>query len=375
MPRRFPIRSATRRRFLQGSTAALAGIALSNCRGNGPSDVQSNDSASSTGSSDGKLYIYTWADYTDDEVVQQFTEATGIEVEIDLYESNEAMLAKMQAGGGDKYSIIYPSDYMVSEMRDLGLLMAMDAARLEGMDALVDNWQSPAYDADNGYSIPYSWGTTGLVYNTTALATPITDWADVWLNAETALDRRITLLDDVRETLGAALKSLGYSVNSTDPGELEAAYRKLLELKPALSAFKSFGWQEELLGGDLLVSHAYSVEAIPLTEADSSFDYIVPDSGAVIWTDTLVIPTSAPNVDAAYQWINFNLQPEVSKGLVERLFIATPNGKAMELLSPEMLDNTDLFPPQDVLARCEALGPVGETGELYDQYWNQLTSA
>ncbi len=373
MPRRFPIRSATRRRFLQGSAAALAGMALSNCRSGGISDVQSGDSGDASGGDDGKLYIYTWADYTDDEVVQQFTEATGIEVEIDLYESNEAMLAKMQAGGGDKYSLIYPSDYMVAEMRDLGLLTQIDASRLEGMDALVDNWQSPAYDPDNGYSIPYSWGTTGLIYNTAVLGT-VTDWADVWLNAE-QLDRQITLLDDVRETMGASLKSLGYSVNSTDPGELEAAYRKLLELKPALSAFKSFGWQEELLGGDLLVSHAYSVEAIPATEEDENLDYIVPDSGAVIWTDTLVIPTSAPNVDAAYQWINFNLQPEVSKGLVERLSIATPNGKTLEILSSELLDNTDLFPPQEVLARCEALGPVGEAGELYDQYWNQLTSA
>ncbi|MEL7502637.1 MAG: extracellular solute-binding protein [Cyanobacteria bacterium J06554_6] len=375
MPRRFPIRSATRRRFLQGSAAALAGVALSNCQGGGVSDVQSDASGeTASGGDDGKLYIYTWADYTDDEVVQQFTEATGIEVEIDLYESNEAMLAKMQAGGGDKYSLIYPSDYMVAEMRDLELLTAIDAARVEGMDRLVDNWQSPAYDPDNGYSIPYSWGTTGLIYNTAELATPIKDWADVWLNMD-QLDRRITLLDDVRETMGASLKSLGYSVNSTDPGELEAAYRKLLELKPALSAFKSFGWQEELLGGDLLVSHAYSVEAIPATEEDENLDYIVPESGAVIWTDTMVIPNTAPNVDAAYQWINFNLQPEVSKGLVERLSIATPNGKTLEILSPELLGNTDLFPSEDVLARCEALGPVGETGELYDQYWNQLTSA
>jgi len=372
MPRRFPIRSATRRRFLQGSTAALAGIALSNCRGSGISDVQSSGDESS-GGDDGKLYIYTWADYTDEEVVQQFTEATGIEVEIDLYESNEAMLAKMQAGGGDKYSLIYPSDYMVAEMRDLGLLTQIDTTRLEGMDALVHNWQSPAYDPDNGFSIPYSWGTTGLIYNTAQLGV-VKDWADVWLSAE-QLDRQITLLDDVRETMAASLKSLGYSVNSTDPGELEAAYRKLLELKPARSAFKSFGWQEELLGGDLLVSHAYSVEAIPVTEEDENFDYIVPESGAVIWTDTMVIPTSAPNVDAAYQWINFNLQPEVSKGLVERLSIATPNGKTLEILSPELLGNTDLFPPQEVLARCEALGPVGDAGELYDQYWNQLTSA
>lgn len=372
MPRRFPIRSATRRRFLQGSAAAVAGMALSNCRG-GVSDVQSGDAAGTASGDDGKLRIYTWADYTDDEVVQQFTEATGIEVEVDLYESNEAMLAKMQAGGGDQYSIIYPSDYMVAEMRDLGLLTQIETSRLEGMDALVDNWQSPAYDPDNGYSIPYSWGTTGLIYNKAELGT-VTDWADVWLQAD-QLARRITLLDDVRETMGASLKSLGYSVNSTDPGELEAAYRKLLEIKPALSAFKSFGWQEELLGGDLLVSHAYSVEAIPATEEDENLDYIVPDSGAVIWTDTLVIPTSAPNVDAAYQWINFNLQSEVSKGLVERLSIATPNGKTLEILSSDLLENTDLFPPQEVLARCEALGPVGEAGELYDQYWNQLTSA
>lgn len=393
MPRRSSFNSrrftSTRRHFLQGSAAAMAGMALSNC--GGVSDVQSSsddaeapeDSASTSSASgssasgssaSGPLYIYTWADYTDDQLVERFKEKTGIDVQIDIYDSNETMLAKMQAGGGDNYSVIYPSDYMVTQMVDMGMLTEFDKSRLQGLDNLSSKWESPGYDPDNSHSVPYSWGTTGLIYNSKELSTPPEDWNYLWENKE-ALSRRMTMLDDVRETLGAVLHSLGYSYNSTDPAELEAAYEKLLELKPALASFKSFGWQDELLGGDLLLAQAFSVEAIPVTLEDDTFEFVIPASGSSVWTDTMVIPTTAPNVDAAYEWINFNLNSDVSAETVKRLYFATPNAEAKEMLPEELLSNQDLFPPEDLLAKCEGIAPVGEAIELYDRYWTQITSA
>ncbi|MEM9805059.1 MAG: extracellular solute-binding protein [Cyanobacteria bacterium P01_D01_bin.56] len=382
MPRRLSRNSSllsrtSRRRFLQGSAAVVAGVGLSNCRrtiGDVEEAPEETSAASSAPAGDGVLHIYTWADYTDDVLAKQFTEATGIDVKIDVYDSNETMLAKMQAGGGADYSLIYPSDYMVTQMIEFGMLTALDKSRLVGLDKILEKWQSPVYDPDNTHSVPFSWGTTGLLYNSEVLTTPPEDWNYLWENRE-ILSRKITMLDDVRETLGAVLSSLGYSYNATDPAELEEAYQKLLDLKPSLASFKSFGWQDELLSGDLLMSMVYSVEGIPVSLENPKFKYVIPASGSSVWTDTVVIPTSAPNVDAAYEWINFNLQPKVSQETVERLFFATPNSEALEMLSQDLLDNKNLFPPEDLLAKCEGIAPVGEANALYDEYWTKVTSA
>ncbi|NJL87653.1 MAG: spermidine/putrescine ABC transporter substrate-binding protein [Leptolyngbyaceae cyanobacterium SM1_1_3] len=355
----------------------MAGVALSNCRG-GVSDVQSGsqaaDSSSPTSSGSGTLNIYTWADYTDDELIQQFTDATGIEVSVDVYDSNETMLAKLQAGGGDTYSVIYPSDYMVTQMVELGLLTKLDQSQLSGLETMQEKWKNPVYDENNTHSVPFVWGTTGLIYNSAALSEAPEDWDYLWNNKD-KLSRRITLLEDVRETLGAVLKSLGYSYNSTDPAELEAAYQKLLELKPALASFKSFGWQDELLGGDVLVSMVYSVEGVPVSQEDTDFKYVIPSSGSSVWTDTMVIPAAAPNAEAAYQWINFNLQPEVAASMAERLYLASPNEAVLDLLPEAILSDPSLFPSEELLARCEGIAPLGEVSALYDEYWTKVTSA
>lgn len=368
----------TRRRFLQGSAAAIAGVTLANCRQNIANvDTESPETeATSTEASEGSgvLHVYTWADYTNDELVNAFTEKTGIEVIVDIYDSNETMLAKMQAGGGDAYSIIYPSDYMVQQMIELGMLTKLDKERIQGLDNIFDKWQDPVYDSGNTFSVPYAWGTTGLLYNTEAVSGDPEDWDYLWQN-QGDLSRQITLLDDVRETMGAVLKSLGYSYNSTDPAEIEEAYNRLIELKPAIASFMSFGYEDALFGGDLVMVMAYSVDAIAATLEDERMEYIVPTSGSSVWTDTLVIPTTAPNVDAAYEWINFNLDPAISQMSTEMLFNATPNKVAYENLSDELKSNEDLFPPEEVLERCEGIAPVGEATALYDEFWTKVTSA
>ncbi|HEY9888524.1 MAG TPA: extracellular solute-binding protein [Candidatus Obscuribacterales bacterium] len=369
----------TRRRFLQGSAAAIAGVTLANCRGN-IANVQSGDgegdpdAAAGTTSGSGILHIYTWADYTNDELIQAFTEKTGVEVVVDIYDSNETMLAKMQAGGGDAYSIIYPSDYMVQQMIELGMLTQLDQDRLQGLENLLDKWQNPVYDNGNTFSVPYAWGTTGLLYNKELVSGTPTDWEYLWEN-QGELARRITLLDDVRETMGATLRSLGYSYNSTDPAEIEEAYNRLIELKPAIASFMSFGYEDALFGGDLTMVMAYSVDAIAATLEDERMDYIVPDSGSSVWTDTMIIPVNAPNVDAAYEWLNFNLDPAISQLSTEMLFNATPNRVAFDNLSDELKANTDLFPPAEVLERCEGIAPVGDATSLYDEFWTRVTSA
>lgn len=368
-PRR-PRRSGfSRRRFLGTSLAALAGTTFASC-----ARSRVHNLSTRSGGDANKLYIYSWTGYTDDELLSRFTEATGIEVVVDIYDANETMLAILQAGGGDTYSIIYPSDYMVQQMIDLGLLTAIDHSRIPRLGELFPNYQNPVYDPNNTYSIPISWGTTGIAYNSSVLATEPDDWNYLWDN-QAALNRRITLLDDVRETLGAALKRLGYSYNSTEPAQLEEAYQSLVTLKPAIASFNSTAWREQLLAGDLTLAMAYSVDAGEVVESNEHIKYIVPRSGSSLWTDTLVIPSTAPNPDAAYAWINLMLEPEVAAAMMQRLFFATPSRAAYDLLSDEFRGDTTLFPPPDILAKCEGIAPVSsEFEELFDRYWTQLTS-
>lgn len=369
-PRPLALPAWTRRRFLQRSAAVAAGLSLANCR--------QNFTGPGTGGSGGDpntLHIYTWANYVDDGLMAAFTERTGIRVVVDIFDSNESMLTKMQAGGGAAYSILYPSDYVVSEMVEAGLLASIDHGRLVGLENLKQKWQNPAYDPGNAHSIPFNWGTTGLLYNREVTPGSPEDWAFLWDNKE-ALSRRITMLDDMRETLGVALKVLGYSYNSTDSAQIEAAYTKLRELQPHIAAFKTTGFENEILAGDLSVSMAYSSDAIALTLEDERLDYVIPTSGTSLWTDTLAIPSSAPNLDAAYQWINFVLEPEVAKGAVERLLFATANQAAFDLLPDEIRNNIHLYPPESVLARSEGIQSIDTaSNDLFDRFWTEITSA
>ncbi|GAB4375081.1 MAG: ABC transporter substrate-binding protein [Elainellaceae cyanobacterium] len=360
---------------MQASTAAVSGAVLSNCARNLSNNNQAEAGSTGSASDSNTLYIYTWANYIDDELRQAFQDKTGTAVTVDIYDSNETMLAKLEAGGGSAYSIVYPSDYAVSQMVESNLVMKLDQSRLNGLDNLGNKWQNPAYDPNNQYSVPTTWGTTGFIYDPEKLGTELQGW-DYLYDNQAALARQITLLNDVREVMGATLKYLGYSLNSTNPDEIQEAYETLVELKPAIAAFLTNGWEDQLASGDLSVAMAYSADALNLIAEAPNLTYVVPESGASLWTDTMAIPATAPNVDAAYEWINFILEPENSAGLAERLKFATPNQAAVNLLPTDLKNNKNLFPPEAVIEKSEEIVTVPpEIADLYDRYWTQLTSA
>ncbi|MEG5172921.1 spermidine/putrescine ABC transporter substrate-binding protein [Microcoleus sp. B3-D7] len=364
----FPANS-TRRQFLKNSAATISGLAVSSC-GWRLADVQSAPAVK--GAAD-QLFIYTWAGYTDEALLDRFAEKTGIRVVADVFSSNEEMLARVQAGGARAYSIIYPSDYMVVQMTELGLLSPLDHSILGGIDRLRKQFQNPVYDPGNRYSVPLSWGTTGLIYNTEQLKEAPEDWEYLWQHKQ-ELAKRMTLASDVREVMGAALRMLGYSLNSTNQEQVKQAYEKLVELKPAIASFTTDAWRPQMLTGDLKVAMCYSSDANEVISDNDKLKYVVPKSGSSLWTDTLVIPKSSPNPEAAYKWINFMLQPDVAASLVERLSFSTPSEDAFSLLPPEVRENDILFPPESVLKKCEGVAPVGKFMEVYDRYWTQLTS-
>jgi len=345
-------------------------MALSGC---GWTLAEVGAKSSTQGSSD-KLYIYTWAGYTDQDLLDRFAQETGIRVVADVFDSNESMLARLQAGGGGAYSIIYPSEYMVQQMIELDLLTQLDFSRITGTERLFTRFQNPDYDPGNRHSLPVSWGTTGLLYNSQKLQQAPEDWSYLWENKE-KLSRRMTLLNDIREVMGATLRMLGYSYNSTDPQQLQEAYEKLIVLKPNVASFTSDAWRPQILSGDLLLAMCYSADANEVMGENEDLQYVVPKSGSSIWMDTLAIPKTAPNLEGAYAWMNFMLQPDVAAQICERLSFATPNKEAFNQLPPEIQNNQSLFPPESALELCEGVAPVGDFSDVYDRYWTKLTSA
>jgi spermidine/putrescine transport system substrate-binding protein len=361
----------SRRRFLQATWLGASGVALSSC-GWRLADVQSTGPQS--GDRTDQIYIYTWSSYIDQPLLDGFQVQTGLIPIAQVYDSNEAMLATFQAGKARIYSVIYPSDYAVAQMVEKQYLSVLDETRLEGLGSLLPNFATNGLFDQKRYSVPLSWGTTGLIYNSEKLPDPPTDWDYLWQHQE-KLTRRMTLLNDVREVFGAVLHSLGYSQNTDQPQQIQQAYEKLAALKPAVASFTTDAWRDPLIAGDLWVAMGYSVDATDVMQQNPKLRYVIPQSGTNLWVDTMVIPITAPNPEGAYAWLNYLYQPQVSAQLTQRMGFAPVTQTAIDQLPAAVRQDPVKFPSAEVLGRCETMTPLpSAVSALYDQYWIKLTS-
>ncbi|NJN49284.1 MAG: spermidine/putrescine ABC transporter substrate-binding protein [Alkalinema sp. RL_2_19] len=283
-------RSFTRRRFLQNSLLGAAGVSLSSC-GWRLADIQ-NQAPIAT--STDQLHIYTWTSYSDDKLLKAFQGETGVKGITEIMGSNEEMIAAFEAGKGRVFSLLYPSDYAVELMHKKQYLMPIDETRVDDLETLLPNLANVGVIDGKRYSVPLTWGTTGLIYNSEKIPEPPTDWAYLWENQD-RLKRKMTLLDDPREVFGAVLHHLGHSQNTSDRGQLQAAYDKLQELKPNIASFTTDAWREPLVAGDLWIAMGYSTDATDLMQENPKIRYVIPSSGTNLWVDTMVIPVTAPN--------------------------------------------------------------------------------
>ncbi|NJM47218.1 MAG: spermidine/putrescine ABC transporter substrate-binding protein [Alkalinema sp. RU_4_3] len=359
-----------RRRFLLLAGAGLLGSVTSGC-GWQLAKVQS----APPGKSGGDLYVYTWESYVDPQLLTDFQKRHSIKAISDVYDGNETMVAKLQAGQAANYSILYPSEYFLKKMVDQGLLREIDETELQGIEGILPALADKGFVDGKRYSVPATWGTSGLIYNSEKIPGGLTDWIDLWKQKD-KLNRRITMLNDPREVLGVGLYALGQKLGSqNDPASIKRSYEKLLELKPAIAAFDTDAWRDRMLSGDVWVAHAYSTDAAEVVKDNPKFRYIIPQSGASLWVDTMAIPVSAPNIEAAYDWINDMLQGDVVAGLNDRLSFAPAITSAVEKLPPEVRQNPVLFPSKEDLAHCETMPPLSEAAEkTIDSYWTKLLS-
>lgn len=322
-----------------------------------------------------ELYFYNWSDYIDPAILEQFEEEYGVTVVVDTYDSNEDMLAKVRAGNTG-YDVVVPSDYAVQSMvlEDLGL--PLDRSLLPNWEYLDPELLGQYFDEQNTISVPYLLGVTGIAYNSEVFPDGVSSWSAVFDLAQVvAYQGKLSMLDDERETPGAALKYLGYSVNSTDPEALAQAEELLIAQKPLLGSYNSADVNRKLASGEYVIAHAWSGTAMQARNGlgeefggNPNINFVVPDEGGVIWMDNLVILKDSPNAYTAHVFINFLLRPEISAQNAEYVGYITPNTAAVPLLSEEVraLYDAGYAPNDENIDRLEWIVRNDETSAFTD---------
>jgi spermidine/putrescine-binding protein len=335
----------------------LAGLALATCSG-----------GSEKAPADKVLNVYIWTNYLPKEVIAEFERRTKIKLNVDTYDSNEAVLAKLQSGVAD-YDVVVPSDYMLKTLIPQGLVRPLDHARLPHFANLDPRFLNQKYDPANGHSIPYLWGTTGIGYDQRKVQ-GIDSWRALF---DPAHKGRILMLDDAREAFGAALRLLGKSVNETDPATLRRAAAMLEAQKPLVRTYNSSDFANLLAAGDVDLAQGFNGElAEVVSKAPGRLAYVVPKEGGTLWIDNLAIPKAARHVDAAYAFLDYVMEPAVMAKIVDGVHYAGANRAALPLIDAAIRQNPSIYPPKEILDRCELIEDVGKTTQLIDELWTEV---
>lgn len=320
------------------------------------------------------LYVYNWSDYIADGLIEQFEERYDCRVVYDVYDSNEALYMKLKAGAGG-YDVVFPSSYFVSLMRDEGMLQPINHANIPNL-ALIDPVfvEAISLDKEMAYSVPYMSGNTGIAYRKDAVRGHEPSWR---VFARPDLGGRMTMLDDMRETLGAALKTLGFSLNSTDAVEIEAAADLVISWKRNLARFDNDGYKAGIASSEFYVVHGYGgdIQQIIDENEDENIVYFLPKEGFATWEDTMVIPVGARNVELAEKFINFLHEPEVAAANIEFNYFLCPNTGAYALLDEEILANEVIFVAPEKQRLGEQILDLGENMAKYHTAWARVKAA
>lgn len=314
------------------------------------------------------LNIFSWADNFSPQVIADFEKKYNVKVNYDVYASNEELLAKIQAGGA-QYDLVQPSDYMVATMIKLNLLEKLDKTKIPNLKNIVSSFQTPAFDPGSQYSIVYTWGITGIAYNTKYVKEPPTSWQDLW---NPQYKNRLVLLNDSREVLGMALRKNGFSNSTCNPKELAIAYKDLKKLVPNLLAFDTDTIKQKFIAEEAWIGTAWSGDAAFILKDNKNIAFAIPKEGTTVWADTLAVPKGAKHKALAELFINYLLDPKVSVKNYEEIGYSNPNEKAYPLHSATYRNNPIINLSKEQLNKGEWLKDVGNTLELYDRYWTEL---
>jgi len=316
------------------------------------------------------LNLYIWSNYIAPETIRKFEQRQRARVNVDLYDSNEAILAKVQAGNAG-YDVVCPSNYVIQILQRQGLLQALDRSALPHLENTDPRFLDRDFDRGNRFSVPYFWGTTGIGY-VKSKAGKVDSWGALW---DPRFKGRILMLDDGREALGAALKWKGGSYNATDPASIRVAQQLLVQQKPLVRAYNSSNFEDVLLSRDVWVAQGWNGQFAKAIEADPDLDYVVPREGSGMFIDSLAIPAGAPHPELAHAFIDFTLEADIAAEICRTMKYSTTNRAAMPLLPEKVRRSPAIFPPEGVLDRTETIEDIGEATLLYDRAWTEVKTS
>ena len=321
-----------------------------------------------------QVVVYNWGEYIDPEVLELFTEETGIEVVYEEFETNEIMYPRV-ASGAVSYDVICPSDYMIERMIQEDMLAELNYDNIPNISNMDETYmaQAEAFDPGNKYCVPYCWGTVGILYNKTMVSEPIDSWDVLW---DEQYADNILMQDSVRDAFAVALKRLGYSLNSTDEAELEEAKNLLIEQKPLVQAYVIDQVRDKMIGNEAAIGVIYSGEAIYTQRENPDLEYVIPKEGSNVWIDGWVIPKNAENKENAEAFINFLCDPEIALMNFDYITYSSPNAAAGELIEDEDIRNSTIaFPTAEMLEGCEFFKYLGpDVDEIYNSKWKEVKS-
>jgi len=324
-----------------------------------------------------EITLYNWVEYIDPDIMDQFEEECGVKVVETNYDSNETLLATLQAGGAN-YDIIVPSDYMVQIMIDEGLLEPLDFNVISNIKNMGSQHVNQYFDPEQQFIVPYFWGTSGYAVDTNVIADPVASWEPIFEPSPDVCGK-ISMLDDQRETIGAALMYLGYSINDVDPAHLEEAKQLLIAQSACVKAYDSQTNDDLIIQGETVMAHIWTGDAVlagdPEFGGRDGIVYVIPEEGCTIWQDNMAVPTSAQNKYTAMVFMNYLADPEVAAQNAEFVGYGTPNEAAKEFIDPDILADEGIYPPPDVMQHLQWIEDVGDALELYDRIWTEFKAA
>ncbi len=348
-------------------TGLLAAAALTGCK-----KIESTDT---DGQSDAKeVVVYNWGEYLDPEVLEMFEEETGIKVVYEEFETNEIMYPKVSAGAV-AYDVVCPSDYMIDKMIQNDLLQPISFDNVPNLENIGKIYleKSKEFDPENQYSVPYCWGTVGILYNKTMVDEPVDSWNILW---NEKYKDSILMQDSVRDALMVALMKDGYSQNTDNEDEIAQATEDLIAQKPIVQAYVIDQVRDKMIGGEAALGVIYSGEAIYTQRENPDLEYVIPKEGTNVWIDSWVIPKNAAHKDNAEAFINFMCRADIAKMNFDYITYSTPNTAARELIEDDDIRNSTIaFPTDEMLEGSETYRYLGdELDDLYTEYWNKVKS-
>lgn len=334
--------------------------------------------ASATGCGDNAknqntVYVYSWGDYLDPKVLEMFEQETGIKVVLDTFDTNENMYPRV-VEGAVHYDVICPSDYMIQKMIDNNLLQPIDFEKLPNAKKYIGEKffeQSKMFDPENKYSVPYCWGTVGIVYNKKMVDDTVDSWTILW---NEKYKNKILMQDSARDALMIPLKIMGRSLNETDEKYLEQARDMLIKQKPLVQAYVVDEVKDKMISGEAAIGVVFSGEALMITTANPDTDFVVPKEGTNFWIDSWVITKDAENVDNAHRFIDFMSRPDIAVINFDYLGYSTPNTQVYDLEQNEEFKNSPIaFPDIEVYKNQETYKYLGnDMDKTYNRLWMQV---